>query len=82
MTRQLDKIIDTIKEPDFIFYCLEDDIFQYYRYFSKTPVTEKYLLSVVKHTNGDGFVITSFFIRKINKNQKEVIYGEENLNKL
>jgi hypothetical protein len=45
-------------------------------------VTEKYLLMVAKHLNDAGFIITAFFVSKIKKEGKEVIYGEEDIHKL
>lgn len=79
---QTKKIISAIEAPDFIYYSPKEDNYHYYKYFEHTPVTEKYLLAVVKHFNKEGFVITAFFMTKIKKKQKEVVYGEENVHKL
>ncbi|MEW6556177.1 MAG: hypothetical protein AB1349_02355 [Elusimicrobiota bacterium] len=82
MDNQLSKLTITIQQPDLIYYCPEEDNVHYYKHFKETPVSEKYLLLIAQHTNGDGFVITAFFVKKIRKEKKEVVYGEKNLNKL
>ena len=72
----------TLQQPDFVLYSYQDDNFQYYKYFKETPVSEKYLLTIVRHLNVEGFVITSFWVEKIKNGGKEVVYGEENLPEL
>lgn len=37
----------------------------YYRYYKNIKLKEKYLMVMVKYLNGEGFVITSFYINKI-----------------
>lgn len=78
---QLQKMIHTLQDPDVVYYCPREENYQYYKYFEQTPVTEKYLLLVVKHLNDEGFIITAFFISegKIRKTGKVVVYGKENL---
>jgi hypothetical protein len=75
LNNQIKKIILTIQSPDFIYYSLKEDNYHYYKNFKHTPVTEKYLLAVVKHLNKEGFVITAFFISKVRKIGKEVVHG-------
>lgn len=79
---QLQNMITTLKEPDFVYYSPGEKNYHYYRRFGRTPVTEKYLLLVVKHLNEEGFVITAFFVSKIRRKGKEVVYGKESINKL
>jgi len=59
---QLEKMKETLQKPDFVDYDAQEDVYHYLKKFQKTPVTRKFMLVVVKHLNGDGFVITSFFI--------------------
>jgi hypothetical protein len=81
LSNQMDKIIQALKEPDFVYYAIKDDNYHYYKYFSETPVTRKYLLVIVKHLRDkEGFVITAFFISRIREKGKEVIYGEKDSN--
>ena len=82
LDNQLSKMIETLKEPDLVCYSSDEENYQYYKYFAKTPVNEKYLLVIVKHLNKEGFVITAFFVGKIKKEFKEVVYGEKNFYKL
>lgn len=82
LDNQSSRIIETLREPDFVCYCSEEENYQYYRYFVETPVSKKYLLVIANHLNEEGFVITAFFVGKIRKQDKEVVYGEENFYKL
>lgn len=41
----------------------------YYRYYKNIKLKEKYLLVVAKYLNGEGFIITSYYVNKI-KRQK------------
>ena len=79
---QLKLIQETLVDPEFVLYSPSEENFQYYRFQKDSPVTDKYLLVVVKHLNQEGFIITAFFVRKVKLREKEVVYGEENLYKL
>lgn len=59
---QKGKIIQTLENPDIVYYSSLENNYQYCKHFEETPVTQKYLLLVVKHLNGEGFVITAFFV--------------------
>ena len=43
----------------------DEKIKYYYKYFKQRVSPAKYLLTVVKYLNGDGFIITAYFVRKI-----------------
>ena len=75
-------MISTLMEPDAIYYSPTDDNHHYYKHFKETPITEKYLLLVVKLLNKDGFIVTAFFVSKIRTKNKEAIYGQENFYQL
>jgi hypothetical protein len=75
LENQRDKIKETLQEPNFILYSTTDHNYQYYRYYSKTPFTAKYLLVNVKKSNSHGFIITAFFVGKIKEKGKVKIYG-------
>ncbi len=38
----------------------------YYRYYKHAPGQEKYLLVIVKYLNGEGFIVTSFYMKRRN----------------
>lgn len=82
LNNQLSKIEETLERPDWVYYCANEENYQHYKYFAETPVTEKYILVVVKHLNKEGFVITAFFVTQINKAGKEVVCGKENFHQL
>lgn len=79
---QTNKMIETLNDPDIVFYSANDDVYHYYRLFPKTPVSNKHMLAVVKHINDEGFIITAFFISKIRKKSKEIVYDKENINRI
>jgi len=39
----------------------------FYKLYEKTPVTEKYLLVVIKTVNREGFIVTAFFTDRVKK---------------
>ena len=62
MFGQIDKIQDTLSNPDMIVRSkIDQDVELFYRHYSITPVTEKYLCTVVKVLVGDLFIITAYF---------------------
>lgn len=76
MKGQENKIIDTLKEPEIIRHSIWDkNAHLYYKFYRKTPVTQKYLLVAVKVFNSEGFVITAFFTDRIKKG--EIIWKKE-----
>ena len=70
-------MVRTLQSPDFILFDVLEENHQYYKQFKHTPVSEKYLLLIVKVLNDEGFVITSFFMRKIRYEGKVWVYGKE-----
>ena len=40
-------------------------LYDYYRYYKDRKKKAKFLQVVVKYLNGDGFVITAYFVRQI-----------------
>jgi CO dehydrogenase/acetyl-CoA synthase beta subunit len=70
MEGQLEKIKETLKEPDIIIRSKSDFSVQlFYKNYSKTPVTNKYLCSVVKILENQSFIITAYFIDSIKKGE-------------
>ena len=62
MFGQLDKIGNTLLNPDRIVKSRTDpQIELFYRYYKTTPVAEKYVCVVVKLLVGDLFIITAYF---------------------
>jgi len=70
MRTQEHRIEETLSDPEEIRESLKDkSIWLYYKKYSKTPVTEKYMLVIVKVLNSDGKIITSFFTDRIKKGE-------------
>ena len=71
---QLGNMQETLSSPDAVFYVPYEDAHHYYKFYSQTPVGSKYMLVIVKHLNGEGFVITCFYARRISKPEKVLLY--------
>ncbi|MBC8457211.1 MAG: hypothetical protein H8D67_04350 [Deltaproteobacteria bacterium] len=65
MENQTEKLRETLQEPDFIAHNESEDTYRYYKFFPETPVSPKHVLVLTKHLNDEGFIITTFFLRKI-----------------
>ena len=62
----LEEIQETLKNPIKIQEVDYDkDVRHYYRYYKSIELPAKNLLVIVKYLNGEGFIITSYFIRSI-----------------
>ncbi len=61
----LEELKQTLINPLKILAREQEDLFDYYSYFKHKRTKSKYLKVVVKYLNGEGFVITSYFVRNI-----------------
>lgn len=48
-----------------ITYEYDDTVRYYYKYFKERSVPSKYLLVIVKYLNGEGFIITAYFVKNV-----------------
>ncbi|MGD0204362.1 MAG: hypothetical protein ABSC20_10710 [Candidatus Bathyarchaeia archaeon] len=63
---EFEKMKETLVNPRIIRKSMYDDkVWLFYRLFSKTPVSRKYLMVSVRLFNNKGIVITSYFTDKI-----------------
>lgn len=63
---QQDRIKETLRDPDEIRESDHDEsVHSYYRHYSSTPVTEKWLTVISKVAVDDPFVITAFYTDRI-----------------
>ncbi|MBS3086431.1 hypothetical protein J4422_01905 [Candidatus Pacearchaeota archaeon] len=64
MTNYLEEIKETLINPDKMVNSLSDDQkVNYYKYYKKR---ERYLKNIVNYLNGNGFVISAYFVKSIN----------------
>ena len=71
MQGQTAKLEEVLKSPDVIVRSNRDPaVILYHKHYLATPVTEKYLIVVVKLEADDGFVITAFFTDGIKKGER------------
>jgi len=61
-----EEIKETLRKPTKItIFSHDKDIRYYYSYIKSRDSPEKYLLAIVKYLNGEGFIITSYFVKNI-----------------
>jgi hypothetical protein len=66
MVDQLDRIAETLLEPEEVRVSDQDDsVHLYYRRYSETPVTEKFLLIVANVEVDSPFVMTAFYTDRL-----------------
>jgi len=63
MENYIEEIQDTLKSPLKIVPHETGDLYKYYKYYKDRKQKAKYLQVVVKYLNGDGFVLTAYFVR-------------------
>ncbi len=62
MFGQIEKIVETLQNPDIVIRSRTDsEVELFYRYYSETPVGDKYMCVIVKGRGKDLFIITSYF---------------------
>jgi phosphomannomutase len=59
------EIETTVRNPIKRFFDEDDDVWLYYAYFKHKNQLSKYLRVLVKFLNGEGYVITAYFIRTL-----------------
>jgi len=67
-------IILTLKSPDIVLYDKESDNYRYYKLFKSL---QKYLLVITRHFNDSGFIITAFYVSKINEFDMVKVYERD-----
>jgi len=71
MLGQIDKVEDTLSNPDIVIRSKTSaDVELFYRHYSITPVTKKYLCVTVKILTNDWFIITAYFTDTIKRGVK------------
>ena len=71
MAGQIDKVEETVREPDMVVRSQRDpDVHLYHKHYPTTPVTEKDLLVAIKVTQMDALVLTAFFTDTIKKGER------------
>lgn len=63
---QKERIIETLEKPDKIVSSLEnEEIKYYYKYYKNLPSPFKFVRVIAKYLNGEGFIISSHFVKLI-----------------
>ena len=70
MSGQIDKIHDTLLNPDIIVRSRTDsNVELFYQHYKTTPISEKYLCIIVKILVDDLFIITAYFTDTIKRGE-------------
>jgi len=63
---QKERIIETLEKPDKITSSLEDEETKYYyKHYKNLPHPHKFMRVIAKYLNGEGFIISSHFMKAI-----------------
>lgn len=66
LQKSLAMIEETVKNPQkTTAYTPDADVKYYYKHYKNRKSKAKYLRVIVKHLNGEGFIITAYFIEEI-----------------
>lgn len=65
MENEIEKIKDTLISPLRTVPHVVGELYDYYHYYKDRKKKAKFLQVVVKYLNGEGFVITAYFVRRI-----------------
>lgn len=72
MANWVEQIKETLVKPDKIISSIYDEHkTNYYKYYKQTAT---YLKVIVKYLNGDGFVITAYFVRNLRYHERKNEY--------
>ncbi|MBU1252026.1 MAG: hypothetical protein KJ905_03520 [Nanoarchaeota archaeon] len=66
LTSYLEKLKETLNDPDKIMPHEFGRLFDYYKYYKHQSGGAKFLKVVVKYLNGDGFILSAYFVKHIN----------------
>ncbi|PIO07899.1 hypothetical protein COU59_02480 [Candidatus Pacearchaeota archaeon CG10_big_fil_rev_8_21_14_0_10_34_12] len=66
MSSYLREIEETINNPDKIVLHERGNLFDYYKYYKHKEGKFKFLKTVIKYLNGDGFILSAYFVAYIN----------------
>ena len=63
---QKEKVIETLEKPDKIINSLKDEETNYYyKHYKNLSSPYKFMRTLAKYLNGEGFIISSHFVRAI-----------------
>jgi hypothetical protein len=70
MSGQVDKIADTLLNPEIIIRSRSDsEVELFYRHYSETPVSAKYMCVILKGRGEDLFIITAYFTDTVKRGE-------------
>jgi len=70
MANQLDKLNETLIDPDEVRRSMYDaSVWLFHKLYTKTSVTTKYFLIVVKVSKKEGFIVTAFYADRMKRSK-------------
>jgi hypothetical protein len=68
MENQLSKVEETLVDPDEVRESVRNSsVWLFYKLYTKTPTSRKYLLVAAQVLDGEGFIVTAFFTDKVKR---------------
>src|SRR3989344_5745168 len=59
-------IKETLEKPiKIMHHSYDESVYKFYKYYRNRPYPENFLMVLIKYLNGDGFVITAYYMDKI-----------------
>ncbi|MEK6925907.1 MAG: hypothetical protein AABW50_01370 [Nanoarchaeota archaeon] len=59
------EILETVQKPDKVLMDERENVTNFYKYFKHKEQKSKFLKVIVKYLNGEGFIISVYFLRVI-----------------
>lgn len=76
MKEQLDRIKEVIRQPELVIATVADtSVNVYHRWYTSTPVTQKYLQVAIKLLDEDAFVLTAYFSNRTKRG--EIVWQQQ-----
>ena len=70
MSGQLDRMFETLSDPDIVMRSKVDvSVELFYKHYSGSPVSDKFLCIVVKTSGNDNFVITAYYTDTVKRGE-------------
>jgi len=70
MTDQLMRVVETLADPDKIIRSRTDPTVElFYKHYVSTPITSKFLCTVVKIVSDDPFIITAYYTNSMKRGE-------------
>ncbi len=71
MRGQLERMRETLRRPDIVRRSIRsDDILMFYKWYHTSPVSEKFMVVVVKMIGRKGLILTAYYTDRVKLGEK------------